>query len=367
MGGAGSDSPLAVQPIEIEPLVPVLQAEMQPRDIVSFNLQSLMDYMVTQVTKVQWKEQKESMQLKCFQFLFEEFKRVYIGHIFPRLDMNYSLYKDAFELPGTSNEASRAEDLKSFAQEPHLQAKREAEANAKAVVIRWLGKYLSNEVEVVPRRGSFTDNQGQRVAQPPTNMLAGLGASGGQINESYFYSTEWREPTPFEFDIVRSTLNANRDNVNLTHELFRQAFLLPFSQSLTIRRVISVYKDWINKNTSEVPLFLEEPNSDSDQDVRVGSSKVLRAFITNAANIFLMYVPPDRPLLLEEQVDMCKRILNLYRFMVMKVDMDKETWEQLLYVMLRITGLVLTEVVPLRKEDTLGGRLAPAFFQVGCF
>lgn len=77
-----------------------------------------------------------------------------------------------------------------------------------------------------------------------------------------------------------------------------------------------------------------------------------------------MYVPPDRPLLLEEQVDMCKRILNLYRFMVMKVDMDKETWEQLLDVMLRITGLVLTEVVPARKEDTLGGRLAPAFFQV---
>lgn len=66
----------------------------------------------------------------------------------------------------------------------------------------------------------------------------------------------------------------------------------------------------------------------SDQDVRVGLSKVLRAFITNAANIFLTIVPAERPMLLEEQVDMCKRILNIYRFMVMKVDMDKETWEQ---------------------------------------
>lgn len=39
--------------------------------------------------------------------------------------------------------------------------------------------------------------------------------------------------------------------------------------------------------------------------------------------------------------------------------------EQLLAVLLRITSLVLTPHVPLRKEDTLGGRLAPAFFQVG--
>ena len=60
---------------------------------------------------------------------------------------------------------------------------------------------------------------------------------------------------------------------------------------------------------------------------------------------------------------MCKRVLNIYRFMVMKLDMDKETWEQLLTVLLRITSIIIPSQISLRKEDTLGGRLAPAFFQ----
>lgn len=34
-------------------------------------------------------------------------------------------------------------------------------------------------------------------------------------------------------------------------------------------------------------------------------------------------------------------------------------------VLLQITSLVLKEVPPMKKEDTLGGRLAPALFQVG--
>jgi hypothetical protein len=30
--------------------------------------------------------------------------------------------------------------------------------------------------------------------------------------------------------------------------------------------------------------------------------------------------------MLEEQVDMCKRVLNIYRYMVMKIEMDKLAW-----------------------------------------
>lgn len=296
----------SVQPLDIEPLVPLVPGEPLPKDVTCYNLQCLLDYLVSQVTKVQWKGQKESMQLKCFHFLFDQFKKVYVGEIFKELDGNYSLYKASFELPGMrAGEEDLSHDLQSL-------ARRELLANAKAVVIRWLAKYLSNEVEALPR-------------QP---AIGAFGQSNMHPSGDHAYNAnEWREPTPFEFDVVRSTLNSNRANVNLTHELFRQAFLLPFTQSMTMRRVVAVYKDWINKNTSEVPLFMEEPaNDSSEHDVRVGLSKVLRAFITNAANIFLMIIPKERPLLLEEQVDMCKRILNIYRFMVMKVEMDKETW-----------------------------------------
>lgn len=47
------------------------------------------------------------------------------------------------------------------------------------------------------------------------------------------------------FEIVRDTLYKSRENVNLIHEIFRQAFLLDFSWAMAIRRTIAVYKDWI--------------------------------------------------------------------------------------------------------------------------
>jgi hypothetical protein len=38
--------------------------------------------------------------------------------------------------------------------------------------------------------------------------------------------------------------------------------------------------------------------------------------------------------------------------------------EQLLLVLLQITSLILSKTPPKRKEETLGGKLAPAIFQV---
>ncbi|XP_023240859.1 ral GTPase-activating protein subunit alpha-1-like isoform X3 [Centruroides sculpturatus] len=97
-------------------------------------------------------------------------------------------------------------------------------------------------------------------------------------------------------------------------------------------------------------------------DLRAGLQNTLQVFIINAANVFLLEISPEKDLLLDEQVDMCKRVLNIYRFMVMNVQMEKKTWEQLLLVLLQITSLVLKERPPIRK-DSLGGRLAPALFQ----
>ena len=98
-------------------------------------------------------------------------------------------------------------------------------------------------------------------------------------------------------------------------------------------------------------------------NVRAGMQNVLQLFVTNAANVFLLEVSPEYPILLEEQVEMCKRVLNIYRYMVMNVKMEGRTWEQLLFILLQITQLTLTETPPRRREDTLGGRLAQAIFQ----
>merc|ERR1712020_581015 len=75
--------------------------------------------------------------------------------------------------------------------------------------------------------------------------------------------------------------------------------------------------------------------------VRAGLQNVLQIFVTNASNVFLLQVSSEYPILLEEQVEMCKRVLNIYRYMVMHVKMEARTWEQLLFVLLQVTQLTL--------------------------
>ena len=130
-----------------------------------------------------------------------------------------------------------------------------------------------------------------------------------------------------EGQLVRDILYGSRENVNFVHEVYRQAFLLSFSHSPAIKKVISVYKDWIQMNVSELPPFLLEPPPSSierereelrqvmagkypdsfdatsilykDQlSVRAGLQNVLQIFVTNAANVFLLEVSSEYPILM---------------------------------------------------------------------
>lgn len=205
--------------------------------------------------------------------------------------------------------------------------------------------------------------------------------------------------------LVREVLYSNRDNVNFVHELYRQAFLLDFNHAGAIRKAIAVYKDWIQMN--ELPPFMLEPlDSHKDRDlddnskkdvndidrspsenyrqtrlrndsylgaihrenlfIRAGLQNVLQVFITQASNVFFLENsgPNASPTLLEEQTDSCKRVLNVYRYVVMHSRLEPGTWEQLLRVLLQITSLVLNEKSTRRKaQESIGGKLAPAIFQ----
>ena len=96
---------------------------------------------------------------------------------------------------------------------------------------------------------------------------------------------------------------------------------------------------------------------------RAGIQKVIQVFITNAANIFLLE-PSEKDGLLEEQVDLCKRVLNIYRMLVINHQLDQRSWEQLLLVLLHVTDGVLTETPPVNRDQSRGGRLAQPLFQV---
>lgn len=53
---------------------------------------------------------------------------------------------------------------------------------------------------------------------------------------------------------------------------------------------------------------------------------LLQVFITHSSNVFLLEPANDIKILLEEHVDMCKRVLNIYRSLVMHETMDQKTW-----------------------------------------
>ncbi|XP_010220064.1 PREDICTED: ral GTPase-activating protein subunit alpha-1 [Tinamus guttatus] len=228
-----------------------------------------------------------------------------------------------------------------------------------------------------------------------------------------------------DIEIVRKVFSSKRSNVNFLTEIFRQAFLLPICEAAAMRKVVKVYQEWIQQE--DKPLFMKEPeeimqcttidcdenavdhNSSEkakereeekgvnsshvrnstwarngcyqdishkmfeidteEQNVRAGVQSVLQVFIINSSNIFFLEPANEIKTLLDEHTDMCKRILNIYRHMVVQVTMDKKTWEQMLLVLLRVTESVL-KIPPQtflqyqgRKNSTLAGRLAGPLFQ----
>jgi hypothetical protein len=162
---------------------------------------------------------------------------------------------------------------------------------------------------------------------------------------------------------------------------------------------ISTYREWMS-TANPPPFLLEESDGSSAgssldssssgrqrlrtdsyvgaiqgaQSIRAGMQNVLQVFVTNAVNVFMvstshlnMYLPSkskeDATTPLDEQTEICKRVLNIYRTMVMKTKMESKTWEQLLMVLLQITSVLLAQAPPNAKRNNLGGRLAQPIFQ----
>ncbi|XP_059209918.1 ral GTPase-activating protein subunit alpha-1 isoform X2 [Centropristis striata] len=198
-----------------------------------------------------------------------------------------------------------------------------------------------------------------------------------------------------DMEVVRRVLTSSRTNVNFITEIFRQAFLLPMCEAAAMRKVVRVYQEWISME--DRPVFMKEPeegpypttgsldsgsqlgdkedegpnkvvdNELLEYSVHAGVQTTLQVFITHSSNVFLLEPANDIKILLEEHVDMCKRVLNIYRSLVMHETMDQKTWEQVLLVLLRVTESVMKRppsIMPQgKKNNTLSGRLAGPIFQ----
>lgn len=407
---ANQDDIGPVYPGEIQALIPSQTSDQLPEDSTHSYLDCLLELMVSQVIRIEWKDKAEGRQQKCFQFLFEKFKRFYLPFIFPQLSWTRSIYRPLLDLP-----TLRKDDCSVQENKESCFVHKEILLQCQSSVIRWVANFTHHtkkfdninppsQMDNKEQADNNSDRQVQDagtdndISQSNTSLVSSISLQERDSNISLISN---EDHLFLEYAIVKDTFYSTHDNVNLLHEIFRQAFLLPFSHANAMRKVVQVYKDWIYKNVPELPIFMQEPDTDGyteDQrstemihshnemeeneiigmsfgrlrkdsyikailsDLRAGLQNTLQVFIINAANVFLLEISPEKDLLLDEQVDMCKRVLNIYRFMVMNVQMEKKTWEQLLLVLLQITSLVLKERPPIRK-DSLGGRLAPALFQ----
>ncbi|XP_017775856.1 PREDICTED: ral GTPase-activating protein subunit alpha-1 isoform X1 [Nicrophorus vespilloides] len=357
-----------VTPIELLPILPATSSD----NVNKSYMDILLENMANTVVRLEWHD-KASHHHRCFHFLLERFKIHYLPKLCPQFCQETSLYRPNLELPVVRKPEAETKYL-----------------TCRVILIKWVTHYTHQ----IKKQEYNSTNPPTTPASQTSNINddESHDSSHPSLDSNMSMQTT-KAPTDEELasQIVREVFWSSRDNVNFIHELYRQAFLLNFNYPLAIRKTIVMYKDLIQMNVPEVPPYMLEPMDESATNrhsevegfrpgrlrndsylgaiqkenllVRAGLQNVLQLFMTHAANVFLLEVNTDVPKLLEEQTDTCKRVLNIYRYMVMHTRMDNATWEQLLVVLLQITSLVIGEAQPKIKQPALGRKLAPAIFQ----
>uniref|UniRef100_A0A8U8CIC4 Ral GTPase activating protein catalytic subunit alpha 1 n=1 Tax=Geospiza parvula TaxID=87175 RepID=A0A8U8CIC4_GEOPR len=425
--------PLNVQEMTIEeitPLVPPQSGDKGQEDLTSYFLEALLKYMVIQVKSLEWKNKEN--QEKGFSFLFSNFKKYYLPSIFPNICKETSLYNPILDIPQMRPKPHYVIVKKDAETNEAIYCTKEPFIKARVIVIRWLVSFwLEPKPHTGPHiPGMEGENVPKNIQVKPNTqkyIIPAINAEPEQSHSNTSTLTE-REPSSSslcsideehltDIEIVRKVFSSKRNNVNFLTEIFRQAFLLPICEAAAMRKVVKVYQEWIQQE--DKPLFMKEPEEimqctavdceenvdhnssekgkereevkyywlifvngcyedtlhktseidSEEQNVRAGVQSVLQVFIINSSNIFFLEPANEFKALLDEHTDMCKRVLNIYRHMVVQVTMDKKTWEQMLLVLLRVTESVL-KIPPQtflqyqgRKNSTLAGRLAGPLFQ----
>ncbi|XP_073725307.1 ral GTPase-activating protein subunit alpha-1 isoform X10 [Misgurnus anguillicaudatus] len=422
-----------VTPEEISPLVPPQSGDKSQEDLTGYFLEALLKYMVNQAKSLEWKC-KENHE-KGFAFLFANFKKYYLPHIFPNFSKETSLYNPILDIPPMRPKPYYIVVKRDPETNEALYCTKESFLNARVILIRWLVSFW-----LEPKSNTGTHIPGMEGENVPKNIqraAAGLAARGedggprqdsldgggpGEPEQSHSNTSTLTEREPStsslcsmdeehltDIEVVRRVLCSSRTNVNFITEIFRQAFLLPMCEAAAMRKVVRVYQEWISQQ--DKPVFMREPEEDrfSDQldsvhergaddekedmglpvsvhnrnsnwcrskssdtdmleyNVHAGVQATLQVFVTNSSNVFLLESANELKTLLEEHVDMCKRVLNIYRSLVMHETMNQKTWEQILLVLLRVAECVMKRppsIMPFgKKANTLSGRLSGAIFQ----
>uniref|UniRef100_A0A671XKP2 Ral GTPase activating protein catalytic subunit alpha 1 n=1 Tax=Sparus aurata TaxID=8175 RepID=A0A671XKP2_SPAAU len=419
-----------VTPEEITPLVPPQSGDKNQEDLTAYFLEALLKYMVNQAKSLEWRCKENHERGFSFLFgHFRKFYLPHIFPNFametslynPILDVPPMRPKPYYSI--VRREQDGGETLY-CTKESFLQAR---VIFIRWLVSFWLEPRPNTQTHIPGTEGENVPKNIQRAAAGLAARSAGSSddsGAGGEPEQSHSNTSTLTEREPSssslcsideeqltDMEVVRRVLTNSRTNVNFITEIFRQAFLLPMCEAAAMRKVVRVYQEWIS--IEDRPVFMKEPEEgpypiggsldsgsqlgDKEDEVRkssnaymhqakkggcyvsmlacelleysvhAGVQTTLQVFITHSSNVFLLEPANDIKILLEEHVDMCKRVLNIYRSLVMHETMDQKTWEQILLVLLRVTESVMKRppsIMPQgKKNNTLSGRLAGPIFQ----
>uniref|UniRef100_A0A8C2XS74 Ral GTPase activating protein catalytic subunit alpha 1 n=1 Tax=Cyclopterus lumpus TaxID=8103 RepID=A0A8C2XS74_CYCLU len=392
-----------VTPEEITPLVPPQSGDKNQEDLTAYFLEALLKYMVNQAKSLEWRC-KENHE-RGFSFLFAHFRKFYLPHIFPNFAAETSLYSPILDVP-----PMRSKPYYSVVRREHdggetVYCTKESFLQARVIFIRWL---VSFWLEPRPNtHAHIPGTEGENVPKNIQRAAAGLAArSAGSSDDRVGMEPEQshsntstlteREPSSSslcsmdeeqltDMEVVRRVLTSSRTNVNFITEIFRQVKEWPQFEETDECTAVDVGRSKnINVSLSYVGhtrnltccLFTVLTSSCritnlwnhfTSRSLVCVPPPTLQLFITHSSNVFLLEPANDIKILLEEHVDMCKRVLNIYRSLVMHETMDQKTWEQVLLVLLRVTESVMKRppsIMPQgKKNNTLSGRLAGPIFQ----
>ncbi|XP_060735762.1 ral GTPase-activating protein subunit alpha-2 isoform X2 [Tachysurus vachellii] len=416
-----------IVPEEITPLVPAVPGEKTVDDQTCYILQTVLKFMVIQASSLEWqKKDKQDSGFRFLFALFKKYYLPHLFPSFPKLTNLYKPLLDLPDhrpkplyVPVSRNNES------TFCTRDQYLAPRVAFITW-LVSFFLEKKYVSsaststkNGGEVLPKiiqtvtagsssQEKSSESEPNGPAEQEKNHSNSSTLSDRRGSNSSLCSIE--EEHRSVYDMVQCILLSTRDNVNFVNEVFHQAFLLPSCEASATRKVIKVYKKWI---LQERPSFMTEPDKAHDEeteevqppveidcthhtqeihghkrssswgrtysfssaisrgsliekqnhDVKAGIQPTLQVFLTNSSNVFLLEPCHDVHKLLENQVEVCRAVLSIYRHIIMEHNMNRQTWEQMLQVLLRITEAVMKRSQDDQRKDTFAQSLASVLFR----
>ncbi|CAB1330771.1 unnamed protein product, partial [Coregonus sp. 'balchen'] len=291
-------------------------------DQTCYILQTLLKFMVVQASSLEWRNKDN--QDTGFRFLFSLFKKYYLPHLFPSFTKLTNLYKPLL----APRVAFITWLVTFFLEKKYISTATPSAKNGTNDVIPKLIQTVtaggsSQEKERDKDRGG-SEGEPNGPTEPEKSHSNSSTLSDRRSSDSSLCSID--EEHRSVYDMVHGILLSTRDNINFVNEVFHQAFLLPSCEASATRKVIKV-------------------------------------FLTNSANVFLLEPCQDVPKLLDNQVEVCKGVLSIYRHMIMEQAMNTQTWQQMLQVLLRITEAVMKRPQENQRKEPFAESLAAILFR----